>query len=141
MTIEIVISSAVVAAIITVIGNIIAAKINQRTTVKTAREAASNELEKMQATWNREDMVSSDEEFAEMANAVARYINIATYKYHVDAMGKVAAVRSKETGEIGAMLDDLYNCIRDGNTSAADFALTNAIAQKRNIKKGNSDKD
>lgn len=137
MSIEIVISSAVVAAIITVFGNIIAAKINQKTTVKTAAETANNELAKMRATWSREDLVSSDEEFADMANSVARYINTGSYNRHTEAMGKIASVRSKETGNIGATLDTLYSCVKAGRIKEADEALTAAIAQKRNLKRQN----
>lgn len=75
MTIEIIISSAVVGAVISLIGSIITAKIAQKTAIKAAQEATNQEIKKMERTWEREDIVSSDEEFAAMAEAVGKYVH------------------------------------------------------------------
>lgn len=78
MTIKIVISAAIVSTIITVIGSLITAKMARTTAKETAREAADQEIKKLERTWAREDVVSSDEEFAEMAKAIATYIHCPT---------------------------------------------------------------
>lgn len=134
MNFEIVISSAIVSAIISVLGNIITAKIAQRTAEKTAQQTANREIEKMELTWKREDFVSSDDEFAEMASASARFVHGSSDSAQRDALEKVASVRSKENGEIGRILDDLYAQIRSGNQDAANDSLTKAINEKRSTK-------
>lgn len=40
-----------------------------------SRQLTKVEIEKMQRTWEREDVVSSDDEFAQMAESVAVYIH------------------------------------------------------------------
>lgn len=134
MTLKIIISSAVVCAFITLIGNIISAKIAQKTATKTAKQTASSEIEKMQLTWSREDLVTSDDEFADMASEVARYIQNGTSSQSRDALAKVAAVRSKESGAIGDTLDMLYSYLRLYDRDGADQALSLAIRQKRELK-------
>ena len=134
MTIEIVISSAIVSAAITVIGSIIAAKISQKTAIKTAREAAGNEIEKMRLGWCREDVVSSDEEFSEMAAAVARYISSGHNSQKCEALAKVAAIRAKENLQIGSTLDLLYKSISSQDLAGADAGLSAAISIKRAYK-------
>lgn len=138
--IKIIISSAVVCAFITFIGNIISAKIAQKTATKTAKQTASSEIERMQLTWNREDLVTSDDEFADMASEVARYIQNGGSAQLREALAKVAAVRSKEYGDIGATLDTLYSCLRQYDRDGADCALSIAIDQKRDLK-GNKPSD
>lgn len=134
MTVEIVISSAVVGAIISLIGNIIAAKIAQRTAVKTAQETTNHEIKKLEKTWEREDVVSSDEEFAEMACAVAKYVHRNTIDNGVDATGKVASVRSKEHGELGRILDSLHENLDKRDLEGSAAALSKAIEEKRRLK-------
>ena len=134
MAIKIIISYAVVCALITLIGNIISAKIAQKTATKTAKQTANSEIEKMQLTWNREDLVTSDDEFADMASDVACYVHGGYSNQLKDALAKVAAVRSKESGEIGDTLDTLYLCLRQYDRDGADCALSTAIQQKRDLK-------
>ncbi len=142
MNIKILISSAIVSAIITVIGSIITTVITQRNAKAIAKDAAAQELQKMERAWEREDIVSSEDEFAEMADSVARFVRCGTPKYQSEAMGKVAFVRSKEQAALGMLLDDLYECIRNNNQEKTNEALSEAIWKKRNIKrdlkKGNS---
>ena len=134
MTIKIFISAAVVSAVITLIGNIIAAKIAQKTALKTAQETTNQEIKKLERTWEREDVVSSDEEFAEMACAVAKYIHRDIIGHGVDAAGKVAAIRSKEHGELGNILDALHKSLDDRDLDRAEKELTKAINEKRRLK-------
>lgn len=135
MTIKVFVSAAVVSAIITLIGNIIAAKIAQRTALKTAQETTNQEIKKLERTWEREDIVSSDDEFAEMAAAVAKFVHHNSYEHRDKAVAKVAAVRSKESGCLGEDLDLLYDAIRMNKQLEADQYLTMAINEKRDIKR------
>lgn len=134
MTFEIFVSSAVVSTIFGFVGNIIAAKIAQNTAVKAAQETATQEIKRMERTWEREDLVSSDEEFAAMTAAVARYVHRNTIEHGIDAAGKVAGVRSKEHGEMGRILDALHKSIDDRDQEKAALEMSKAIDEKRKIK-------
>lgn len=128
------VSSAVVSAIIAAIAGVITANISRKTARDTAQETTSREIEKLERTWDREDIVSSDEEFAEMASIVTRFVAVADGMWCVEAAEKVAAVRSKEIGEIGHILDALYKNILNDDFSGTEQCLTNAIQEKRRIK-------
>mgnify|MGYP003290777720 CR=1 FL=1 len=134
MTIEIAISSAVVGAIVSFVGNIIAAKIAQKTAIKAAQEATAQEIKKLERTWEREDIVSSDEEFAAMAGAVGRYIHRDTIDNGAAAAERVSYIRSKEHGELGIILDRLHASLDERDLERADHELTNAINEKRRLK-------
>lgn len=82
----------------------------------------------------REDIVSSDEEFAEMAAAVARYIKSHQPNDAQNAAEKVCSVRSKEVGKIAHCLDDLYLGIFDDDMRIIDECLDRVINQKRKTK-------
>ena len=140
MTFKIIISSAIVSAFIAMIGSIITAKIAQKTAVKTAEETANREIEKMERTWQREDLVSSDEEFAEMASSVAAFVFYNDGTGRLQAMQHIAAIRSKEVGHIATILDNLYNDVRAKKIASANLLLNDAIEEKRKIRTGNPSK-
>ena len=103
------------------------------------RSSIAKELEKMHMEWEREDIVSSDDEFAEMASAVASFIQCQSSTYHIAAAQKVAAIRSKESGTIAHRLDHLYVLIdhRGGaQKSELNQALTEVIDEKRKARTG-----
>lgn len=85
----------------------------------------------MQMQWNREDIVSSDDEFSEMAAAVARFAQTADSSLQSEAAAKVTAVRSKEHGNLAVKLDYLYHCIYTGNVFFINEALDEVINEKR----------
>lgn len=134
MTFQIIVSSAVAGAIVSLIGSIITAKIAQNTARETAKETANQEIKKLEKTWEREDIISSEEEFAAMADAVARCIHRNTVDNGVDAAGKVAGIRSKERGALGEILDDLHKSITDRDLPKAGKELSKAIDEKRRIR-------
>lgn len=134
MTIEIIISSAVVGAVISLIGSIITAKIAQKTAIKAAQETTNQEIKKLERTWEREDIVSSDEEFAAMAGAVGRFIHRTSYENGEDATEKVAAIRSKEYGTLGSILDCLHKSLDARDYERAERELSKAIDEKRRLK-------
>lgn len=88
----------------------------------------------MDRVWQREDLVSSDEEFAEMASVVSKFVSFGTGAWSVESIEKVAAIRSKESGEIGTIMDELYKSILSDSYTQADNLLTKAINEKRRIK-------
>lgn len=129
-----IISSAALSAVITVIGSIIAAHISRKAAVETAKETANHELEKLERTWDHDDIVSSDDEFAEMAAIVSKFVYFESGAWTDDALSKVAEIRSRENGKLGAMLDTLYICIGEQQYQTADQTLTAAINEKRRLK-------
>ena len=136
MDLQTIISSAVVSTAITVIGSIIVAHISRKAAIGTAKETASRELEKLERTWNHDDIVSSDDEFAEMAALVSKFVCFANGGWQVDALSKVAEVRSRESGKLGDILDKLYVRIGQQYYRETDVLLAEAIAEKRRLKQG-----
>lgn len=135
MSYEIILSSAVVSTLVSVIGGIITAHISR----KNAADAAKQELERLERTWDHEDIVSSEDEFSEMAALVSKFVCFANGAWDVDALSKVAEVRSRESGVLGTILDKLYASIRQCHYQDADNLLSEAIAEKRRIKQSKQD--
>lgn len=108
-----------------------------------SKSAANRELRKLQLTWEHEDIVSSDDEFAEMANVVAHYIQRPHEDERADAAGKISALRTKEVGALAQSLDQLYNSINlygSFNTidyQYVDLCLSEVINQKRKAQSHN----
>lgn len=99
-----------------------------------SRSTANKEIEKLQLSWEREDIISSDDEFADMTGAVAKYVSHNTSSNQRDAIERVASVRSKETGTLGRLLDELYIDVKSNNINNADIHLSQVIDQKREAK-------
>lgn len=121
----------VVCALIATVGAITSAVISWF----VSRYSANKEVEKMKLLWKREDVISSDEEFAEMSSAVARCLQSSSKRHRIDAMAKVAAIRSKELGEMAARLDSLYNALNSDSDLNINEELTKVIDEKRNAKR------
>lgn len=134
MYFKIVVSSAVISAVIAAIGGIITTTITQRSTRKIAQETANQEIQKMERTWEREDVVSSDEEFAKMASLVSKYVLCANGAWDSEAIEAIAAIRSQENGRLGEIMDELYTCVQSDMYRKADKLLSDAIKEKRRIK-------
>ena len=128
-------SSEMICALIAVAGTVLSALISYG----VSRYTASKELEKMKLTWEREDIVSSEDEFAAMAKAVGAFVQSSHPSHQRAAMELVAAARSKEIGALGSLLDHLYMHIQSGHIGNTDVGLTKVINQKREAKsKANS---
>lgn len=123
-------SNEIICALITVGGVLISAIISYA----VSRSTANKEIEKMELAWAREDVVSSDEDFAEMAGAVAKFVRTNTSTNQRNAMSLVASVRSKESGALGHLLDELYIDIQSGVAHNTDIRLSQVIDQKREAK-------
>ena len=130
-------STEIVCTIVTTTGMLISAVISWF----ISRQTANKEIEKLHLTWNREDVISSDEEFAEMVKAVAKYDNHRTELYRIEAIALVGSVRSKEYGELGCNLDALYDPISNNHICRLSEALSKVINQKRKNKGYNFNAD
>lgn len=130
-------STEIICALITVGGVIGSAVISYA----ISRTTANKEIEKLQLTWQREDVVSSDDEFSAMAGAVAKYLQSPTGRTKSAAMEQVAAIRSKEIGTLGKMLDKLYADIYHDLTRNVDLQLSQVIDQKREAKRKSNTAD
>lgn len=71
-----VIDSTIICTIITAIGTIISGLIAWF----VSRSSTKAEIEKIKESWKREDIVSSEKEFAEMAETVGRYLQNSSNK-------------------------------------------------------------
>lgn len=101
----------------------------------TSRSTANKEIEKLKMSWEREDIVSSDDEFAEMASAVALFVQCDVPATQYEAMQKIAALRSKEVTDIAELLDSLYLDVHRNDRYRADSSLTKVLNKKREIKR------
>lgn len=123
-------SSVVICTIITTIGVIVSALVS----LFVARSTAANEIKKMQLSWEREDAVSSDDEFAAMVSASVKYANTEDDDLMIDTLQKVASLRAKSVGEIAKTYDLLYLAVQRSNYTGIDEVLTELLNQKRNAK-------
>ena len=103
--------------------------------------SAEKEIQKMKLEWKRQDIVSSDDDFSDMAVAVSRFLQMQTSKTHTDAVAAVTKIRAKEFGTIADSLDALYAAIgRRGtvysqNREEIDHLLSEILKQKRDAKR------
>lgn len=123
-------SSEMICALIAAIGVVLSSLFSYA----ISRYTANKELEKLEMTWEREDIVSSEDEFADMSKAIGAYVQSGYPQCQRVAMELVAAARSKEFGTLGSLLDELYMHIQSGNISNTDTWLTKVINQKRETK-------
>ena len=99
-----------------------------------SHHVANKEIEKARLTWEREDVVSSEDEFADMASSIALYLQTLNISDWNAAVSKVAAVRSKETGILAEYLDNLYFSLKSQNIQMSEDNLTQVIEEKRKRK-------
>lgn len=106
-----------------------------------SKSSAQREIEKMRIGWEREDSLSSDEEFTEMVIAVTRYISSKEKADEIVALEKINSLRSKELGELFFQLNLMQRIINirdlDGQPDFQflDECLSDAIKQRRKSKR------
>ena len=95
----------------------------------------------MRISWEREDMISSDEEFTEMVVTVTRYINSKEKTDETAALEKINSLRSKELGELFFQLNLMQRIINIKDSEGKpdfkflDKCLSDAIEQRRKAKR------
>ncbi len=108
-----------------------------------AKFSSEREIKKMKLEWEHQDVISSDEDFSDMAVAVSRFVQAQTSKTHTEAITAITKIRAKEYGEIADSLDALYAAIgRRGvgyypDLQRIDNLLSEILKQKRNAKRTN----
>lgn len=73
-----------------------------------ARSSAEKEIKKMRIEWEHDKLLSSDDDFSEMASSVAVCLQSLDLSDFDTALASVASLRIKETGPISLKLDVLY---------------------------------
>lgn len=76
-----------------------------------ARSSAEKEIKKMRIEWEHDKLLSSDDDFSEMASSVAVCLQSMELSDFDTALASVAALRIKETGPISLKLDALYTTL------------------------------
>lgn len=97
--------------------------------------SASKEIKKKRMEWEREDIVSSEDEFAQMVAAVSLYANTKRIEDWNNAVEKIGYVRAKENGNLATLLDELYIAVQSDICEAAIYKLNMVLEEKRNRKK------
>lgn len=121
----------VICTLITLCGTIISAVISWF----VSRYSTNKEIEKLKLTWEREDVVSSDDEFAAMISDIAELIFYDCPEQKRETLSKVAAARSKESGTLATSLDDIYYAIREDDKREMERVLFYLIEEKRKAKR------
>lgn len=127
----------IICALIAVTGTLVSAVIS----FWVSKFSAEKEIQKMKLEWKRQDIVSSDEDFLDMAVAVSRFIQMQTSKTHTEAIAAVTKIRAKESGTIADSLDSLYSAIGtrghgyNPNCEEIDRLLSEILKQKRDAKR------
>jgi len=116
-----------ISTLISALGVILSAGVS----LLVARSTAANEIKKMQLSWEREDTVTSDDEFTAMVSAAVKYANTEDDRYMIGTLQKVASLRAKAIGEIAKTYDLLYLAVQRGDYTGIDKILTELLNQKR----------
>ena len=102
-----------------------------------SRSIASKEIERLKLSWEREDVVTSDDDFADLAAQVALFSSSYLDGYEPDTRqvrSKIAAVMSRESGSLAESLDSLYSAVQTKNPKLIDSELAHVIEEKRKRK-------
>jgi hypothetical protein len=126
----------IICALIAVTGTVVSALIS----FFVSKSSAEKEIQKMKLEWKRQDIVSSDDDFSDMAIAVSAFIQTQTLRTHTQAVAAIMKIRAKESGDIAKSLDALYEAVgRRGygynpDLNQIDNLLSEILEQKRNSK-------
>lgn len=127
----------IICALIAVTGTVVSALIS----FFVSKSSAEKEIQKMKLEWKRQDIVSSDDDFSDMAIAVSAFIQMQTLRTHTQAVAAIMKIRAKESGDIAKSLDALYEAVgRRGygynpDLNQIDNLLSEILKQKRNSKR------
>ena len=124
------VSSELLCSIISFAGIVVSALISKN----VSKNTTAKEIEKMKLSWNREDFVASEDEFSKMTSAVAKYAGDFRESSRRIALGEIASIRARETGDLAAALDQLYQTVLERHYSDINKNLTDVIAAKRMLK-------
>lgn len=92
---------------------------------------ASKEIKKLELEFEHNDNAKLSAELSDALAAAAKYANKPVRMFHTDAVTKVATVRVRYGGEIGRILDVLYNDLTSETSSNIDRTLALLVEEKR----------
>lgn len=125
-------------AAITAICSLISAVVSALISKLTAESVSNKEIRKMKLSWVREDMVSTDDDFAEMIKAITTFLYYRDDRSQLDALQSISVVRAKENGALAPLVDDVYHCVQVNQYDAAEKLTSELISIKRIIKNAGS---
>lgn len=97
-----------------------------------SRSSASREIKRLRLEWEREDVVTSEDDFSEMAGAVSEFIRRNDVETLSKAARLVGQIRAKETGKLGECLDTLFSVLSPEKPKPEiSLALSAVIDEKR----------
>lgn len=117
----------IVCALITV-GGVLASTFGS---LVISRITVSGEIKKLKLEFEHNDNAELAAELSDALAAAAKYANKPVRMFHTDAVTKVAAVRVRYGGEIGRLLDTLYNDLTSESPSNIDCTLALLVDEKR----------
>ena len=100
----------------------------------TARFAAKAEIQRLQTVWTHEKEAANEEAFDTMIKSVNRYVKDTSLDAFRDAQDSVILYRSKATGQLARLVDELDPLILRGTPDRA--AVTAKLEQILNCKRG-----
>ena len=98
-----------------------------------AKSSAEKEIKKMRIEWEHDKILSSDDNFSEMASAVAVCLQSMTPSSFEAALAGVAALRIKETGPISLKLDELYSTLYEISPNSCPVPIPASLAEYRHL--------
>ena len=106
-----------------------------------AKQTASSELKKLQASWQREDSINFERCFADAVQAVALFADHQNGPTQGNALALVGRMRALADGSLAAALDSLYAFLDHdsrpySNRGELSELLTAVIDEKRKLNGG-----
>lgn len=98
-----------------------------------ARSSAEKEIKKMRIEWEHDRLLSSDDDFSEMASSVAVCLQSLDLSDFDTALASVASLRIRETGPISLKLDKLYSTLYEISPSSCPDPIPARLAEYRRL--------
>lgn len=98
-----------------------------------ARSSAEKEIKKMRIEWEHDKLLSSDDDFSEMASSVAVCLQSLDLSDFDTALASVASLRIRETGPISLKLDKLYSTLYEISPSSCPDPIPARLAEYRRL--------
>lgn len=108
------------------------------TSYLVSKVSSAKEIKKLRLELEHNDQSALSSELSEALASAARFSNYASSRNQNAASGKIAAVRSKYSGSVGELLDELYNAVVNGSPPEVDRVLALLVTEERNRKTDNS---
>lgn len=98
-----------------------------------ARSSAEKEIKKMRIEWEHDKLLSSDDDFSEMASSVAVCLQSLDLSDFDTALSSVASLRIRETGPISLKLNKLYSTLYEISPSSCPDPIPARLSEYRHL--------